>query len=416
VPYHVRLSVGGLRTRDDEVKLDLDDTTLERQFIRPYREGRSITVNGRTIEPNEIRRLKISYSDATATELIHRLQIEDEKSRLRVISPPSYEWRAAARAYDVTKRFLQEPLNTNAQSIREPLSSPKPSTTGDRRSVFLVHGRWRDAVEAMRDFLVSLDLKVIEWEQAVRATGKASPYIGDILDAGFAMAHAATVLMTPDDVAYLHPDLRSPGEVPEPYIGQPRPNVIFEAGMAWQKFRDRTLLVEFGDLRGFSNLAGVHVVRLDGSPESRRAVALRLKNIGCAVDESSGRWLSAGRFPSGLRPVTAVDLGYEAAEQLQTRGTPHPVNALKGIPLRWILLARLAAIHRAQTDIGHVVLLDVEGIATETAEEITDVKDVLSELIVEELVEGFAETSARRAVDGACRITAAGLRRLRSEA
>jgi hypothetical protein len=45
----------------------------------------------------------------------------------------------------------------------------------------------------MREFLSSLDLWAIEWEQAVHATGKANPYIGEILDAGFDMAHVALV-------------------------------------------------------------------------------------------------------------------------------------------------------------------------------------------------------------------------------
>ncbi|HEY5987051.1 MAG TPA: nucleotide-binding protein [Streptosporangiaceae bacterium] len=420
MPYHIRVFVEGETDARAEVKLDLDEATLERQFLRPYREGRNITVNGRSIPPDRIHRLKLSYSDLPSVELIKHLRQQDAAQSspgIRAFGATySYSWRAAAGAQDVTDEFIEGPPGAAgvSQNVREEASPSTP--TPDRRSIFLVHGRWAEAAEAMRAFLTSLDLKVIEWEQAAQSTGKASPYIGEILDAGFAMAHAAVVLMTPDDVACLNPSLLPDGQQPEPLTGQPRPNVIFEGGMAWQQFRERTLLVEVGSLRGFSDLAGVYTVRLDGSPETRRAVASRLKTAGCAVDDSGDRWLSAGSFPPPLARPTAAALGIEVVRQVEARGTVEPVGALRGIPLRWILLARLAEMHRAQAVSSHVLTLDVEGIAGQTAAEVADVKAVLSELIGEGLVEGYAETFGQTAVDGACRITGAGLRRLRAEA
>jgi predicted nucleotide-binding protein len=414
VPYHVRLSVRGQKGEmHDEVKVDLDEATLERQFLRPYREGDSITVNGRAVPPDDIDRLRISYSNVTSADLITQLQDTDSRSNVVRFGGPSYKWRAAAKATDVSDEFIKGPPGSGAVSQLDAMITH--SRSADPRSVFLVHGRWHDAVEAMREFLGALDLKVVEWEQAVQGTGKASPYIGEVLDAGFAVAHAAVVLMTPDDVACLHPQLLPSSSEPEPLIGQPRPNVIFEAGMAWQQFRDHTLLVELGHLRGFSDLDGVHTVRLDGSPQSRRAVASRLKTIGCAVDDSGDRWLSAGQFPPNLPPPAAAELGFKVTE-VETRGTVEPADALKGIPLRWVLLARLAAMHREQASSAHVLDLDVAGIAAQAGVEVTAVQAVLAELINEGLVEGFAESFGHTATDGACRITGAGLRRLRAEA
>jgi predicted nucleotide-binding protein len=410
----VRLSVRGQKSYlGDEVKVDLDEATLERQFLRPYREGSSITVNGRTVSSGDVERLRISYSDGSSADLIALLQEADRSSTVRTIGGPSYKWRTAAKATDVTDEFIQGPPGTGTLTQQD--GTVAPSYTTDPRSVFLIQGRWHDAIEAMREFLGALDLKVIEWEQAVQATGKASPYIGEVLDAGFAMAHAAVVLMTPDDVACLHPQLVPSSSEPEPMTGQPRPNVIFEAGMAWQQFRDRTLLVELGHLRGFSDLDGVHTVRLDGSPQSRRAVASRLKSIGCAIDDSGDRWLSAGQFPPSLPQPTAAELGFEVIK-VEMRGTVEPTDALRGIPLRWILLTRLAAMHREQAHSDHVLDLDVAGIAAEAGVEVTAVQAVLAELISEGLVEGFAESFGHTATEGACRITGAGLRRLRAEA
>ena len=45
--YHVRLSVKG--QRHDEIKVDINEETLERQFLNPYRSGTPITVNGKSI-------------------------------------------------------------------------------------------------------------------------------------------------------------------------------------------------------------------------------------------------------------------------------------------------------------------------------------------------------------------------------
>src|SRR5712691_5313315 len=102
----------------------------------------------------------------------------------------------------------------------------------DRRRVFVIHGRNEPARRALFELLRSIGLDPIEWSQAIRMTGKASPYIGEVLDAAFGAAQAVVVLETPDDVAYLHPSLTYPND-PEcdPQL-QPRPNVLFEAGMA----------------------------------------------------------------------------------------------------------------------------------------------------------------------------------------
>ena len=376
-------------------KSDLDEVTLERQILRPYHEGRDIFIEGRRVPATRIERITVLYGEPASAQMGMEIEMEWE---------------------DVTDEVLHRDGNTLVPSQSVSATESGSSDIADRRSVFLVYGRWHDAVEAMRELLGSLDLKVIEWEQAVQTTGKASPYIGEILDAGFRMAHAAVVLMTPDDIAALHPGLQPANTQPEALAGQPRPNVIFEAGMAWQQFRTRTLLVEFGHLRGFSDLGGVHMVRLDGSPQTRRAIASRLKTIGCAVDDSGDRWLSAGSFPSDLPRPTAADLGFAPPRKVKSRGVVAPSEALSGIPMRWILLSRLAKMYREQANSDSILVLDIAGIAEQASVELEIVKSALSELIDEGLVEGFAETFEQTAINGACRITSQGLRRLRAEA
>jgi hypothetical protein len=95
---------------------------------------------------------------------------------------------------------LEEVAPAKSAGIRGP---------GDKRSVFLVHGRDRRAARAMRDFLRSLDLQVIEWEHAVERTGQPTPYVGDVVLTGMGMADAVVVLSTPDDLVRLRSDLLS---------------------------------------------------------------------------------------------------------------------------------------------------------------------------------------------------------------
>jgi len=53
------------------------------------------------------------------------------------------------------------------------------------KRVFVVHGRNLGARDAMFGFLRAIGLEPIEWSTAISATGSASPYIGQALDAAF---------------------------------------------------------------------------------------------------------------------------------------------------------------------------------------------------------------------------------------
>lgn len=97
-----------------------------------------------------------------------------------------------------------------------------------KRAIFVVHGRNLAARDAMFDFLRTLGLLPIEWSQAVAATGRPSPYVGEVLKAAFGRAKAVMVLMTPDDEARLRPHLQGRGEPPHEtnLTPQARANVL----------------------------------------------------------------------------------------------------------------------------------------------------------------------------------------------
>ena len=194
-------------------------------------------------------------------------------------------------------------------------TDPVPSTTtpmADQRTVFVVHGRNNAARRAMFEFLRAIGLNPLEWSTIVAATGKTSPYIGEVLEKGFSMAKAVVVLWTPDDEARLKEEHRKPDDLPHEaqLVGQARPNVLFEAGMAMGLHPNRTVLVEVGNLRPFTDVLGRHIVKLDNSVASRQELANRLKTAGCAVNLDGTDWHTVGSFELAVvstKPVPQAD-------------------------------------------------------------------------------------------------------------
>ncbi|MGV4982487.1 TIR domain-containing protein [Streptomyces sp. NRAIS4] len=191
----------------------------------------------------------------------------------------------------------------------------RPGPSPDRRrNVFVVHGRDEEVRTKMFGLLRRLDLRPLEWEDLVRATGKTAPFLGEVVAKAPEQAQAALVLLTPDDIVQLHPDLRGRHEPPyeiEP-TGQPRPNVLIELGMVLMAYPERTLMVEVGELRAIADIAGRNVIRFDGSEGALSKIVQRLKLAGCTVDDTGSEWretwpyshLSAyGRTGRGVPPV-----------------------------------------------------------------------------------------------------------------
>lgn len=277
--YHVRIY-----TKQDpdgwEWIGDLSRKKLEELVISPYRVGEPITIGGKVTRFEDLIKLKIKETDG----------------------PWTITHDAAA---DVTDEFITGSSGTKTDNGAGVGKNSRPQP--DTRRVFVVHGRNDKAREAMFSFLRSIDLDPVEWAEAVTATGSPTPYIGDILDAAFSRAHAVVVLFTPDDVACLREpfrmDIDRQHEVE--LTGQARPNVLFEAGMAMGRDSNRTVLVALGPLRPFSDIEGLHLIRLDDSTEQRQQLAQRLQIAGCPVKLANTQWHTEGDFAAALELAQA---------------------------------------------------------------------------------------------------------------
>jgi predicted nucleotide-binding protein len=259
-----------------------------------------------------------------ATDSLHRALLDD------VVLPYAHSWvedylqnrksTSAEASLNEAKGATMANGNEEATSLTTVEDNSLASVAGapgpgDHRSVFLVHGRDMRTVRAMRDLLRALGLRVVEWEHAVAQTGQAAPFTGDVVLAGMGMADAVLILLTPDDVVQLRPDLVSDGDPDDEreVRGQARPNVLYEAGIADALDRSRTLFVQVGNVKSPSDLSGRNMIRFDGEAQSRDRLIARLRSAGLIVDRSSEDWLRAGEFKE---PIS------RAQKALKDKGSP----------------------------------------------------------------------------------------------
>lgn len=291
--FHIEILLADGKTRDFEIDLSEDQA---REVARRYAAGATFLVNGRKLARTDIQRLRISATEKPAA--IVRAEIEAEPRRTEALRVQrSWQLNVVDRGRDVTRGFLEDVGLADLAKAEEPIS------VADKKTVFVVHGRNEKARRAMFSFLRALKLHPLEWSEAVKATGAPNPYVGDVLAAALARAQAILVLLTPDDHACLREHLRRANDprYETELTPQSRPNVLFEAGMAMGRDENRTVLVELGELRPFSDIGGRHVVRLDDSVARRQDVVDRLQLAGCAVDPTSGRdWHTEGEFEAAI--------------------------------------------------------------------------------------------------------------------
>ena len=168
---------------------------------------------------------------------------------------------------------------------------PMPEEQPDARKVFIIHGRNENAVVAVEHFLRSLKLDPIDFDELAANVG-GSAFIGDIVREGMRQAQGIVALFTADEFSSLRPEFRkSRDSKADKERWQARPNVIFEAGMAYGMAKERVFLVVLGaQVELFSDVSGIHLLHLNNSVQSRSSFRQKLIGIGCEVDQKTGLW------------------------------------------------------------------------------------------------------------------------------
>lgn len=211
--------------------------------------------------------------------------------------------RAEMRGHSVTRDTSRSEHTENSPPPAPPrkraILKAAPKTRNN--SIFVVHGRDSALTNDMYAFLNSIGLNAIEWNEAIKgAKGGANPIVGDIINQAMKRAQGILVLLSPDEDAKLKNKFASPKDKKiglNKLDGQPRPNVIFEAGLALGAHSDKTILVQVGDIREISDIAGKHMAHLTNKPASRKALAMRLRDkLKFRVNLDGDRWMDVGNF------------------------------------------------------------------------------------------------------------------------
>jgi predicted nucleotide-binding protein len=176
----------------------------------------------------------------------------------------------------------------------------KPVQTISNNSIFVVHGRDAQLTADIFAFLRAIGLNPLEWSQAIKGAKGANPHIDEVIFRAMDKVQGVLIVFSPDEEARLKTKFCAPIDKKKGLAtldGQARPNVIFEAGLALGAHSKKTLLVEVGDLRDISDIAGKHVVRLSNKPAARKELAQRLKTkLKFKVDTTGDEWLTLGNF------------------------------------------------------------------------------------------------------------------------
>ncbi len=218
---------------------------------------------------------------------VHRFATDEELAELRGASPT---------------RHLEPPLSppvSNHPAGRR-LGKTKVKATKDN-SIFVVHGRDAKLNQDIYAFLASIGIVPMEWDHAIKAAkGGANPIVGDVITQAMQRVQGVMVLLSPDEEARIKSRLASESDKKRGLHlkgFQPRPNVIFEAGLALGAHSDKTILVQVGHIRDISDIAGKHMVHLSNSFADRKRLADRLETkLKFKVNLTGTTWQTIGDF------------------------------------------------------------------------------------------------------------------------
>ena len=231
--YHVSITTKSDRG-NHEIKLDLSKEQLTERFLKPYENGTAIMVNGKSIEPDDIERIKINRTDVDCSILFPEIDNS-------IVGP---EWFIFDEGEDITDDLIFGPpgykksdnLNNNsAMGVVEMI--PK------NNKIFVVHGHDTEMKQTVARTLEKLGLEpVILHEQPNR--GRA--IIEKFEDCSEVISFAI-ILLSPDDKGCEANNFPGSAKL------RARQNVILELGYFIGKLGRNKVLVLFKDENDFEH-------------------------------------------------------------------------------------------------------------------------------------------------------------------
>ncbi|HAU32106.1 MAG: hypothetical protein XD78_0950 [Desulfotomaculum sp. 46_296] len=173
----------------------------------------------------------------------------------------------------------------------------------NRKKVFVIHGANKKINNSLHDFLNSIGLQPVGFDDMFGLNGDHDLKASEMLITVFKNVQAVLSVLTPAEAAvkkhqtkyFYNNSEEKPPKFPL------RTNVLLSTGMALALNRERTIVVEIGELNFYKDLTGIQTINMDNSPVRRKELLDKLSAVGCDVDAASKDWLSSGDFSDSLQ-------------------------------------------------------------------------------------------------------------------
>ncbi|WP_410507215.1 nucleotide-binding protein [Methanosarcina hadiensis] len=267
--YHVRITQKSNRIFD-EIELDLNEERLRSQFVTPYEKNESIFIDGKTIHPDDIERIKISRTEDNSSKLIPNARAIRGKSYGLPLLPDG--WYVAKEGEDVTYNFIFGPPGYNKKMSKEDMTS-KPQSN----QVFVVHGHDNEMKETVARVLKNVGLEPIILHEQV---DKGRTIIEKFEECSDNVSFAV-VLLSPDDMGF------KKDQQPESANYRARQNVILELGYFLGKLGRENVCALLNAKENFefpSDIFGKLYIPYDSNSGWKLALAKELDSAGYDID------------------------------------------------------------------------------------------------------------------------------------
>ena len=180
------------RIDSGECKTDISEEELIKRYVEPYIYGEAIVINGTTINPNELWRVRISKSDDSISSIVDEIKQQDEmdNSPFRLLRS-SPEWRAIDKLEDVTDNYINVAPGSKK---REELVKENEI---DMSKIFIVHGHDTELKNDVELFIRSINLEPIVLHREIDEGLTVIEKFEKHSDVKYAI-----ILLTPDDIGF----------------------------------------------------------------------------------------------------------------------------------------------------------------------------------------------------------------------
>jgi predicted nucleotide-binding protein len=170
-----------------------------------------------------------------------------------------------------------------------------------KRTVYVVYEKSTNPkINQIQEFLRENGLTVFHKENIIEMAWDAvpfvggeliapTPFVGDVLTITFDYVQAVIVLLTGEEEVQLCTELHrgEEEEFEKTFCLQPTQEQIFEAGYAFGTQPMRTIVMQIGDVRPFSDIAGRHILHFTGIGQDYNFLRASLRLAGCMMGTDS---------------------------------------------------------------------------------------------------------------------------------